>query len=583
MTFLNNSKRGSASYPDKQITALRREGKLEDAYELGIRTVADDPTKWNIGALGWVLIGLVKREARNPQSDSFQRFARELRELDIPATDELLTEHRSQALALTSDEGRRFNDKRLAARDAYQAGHYEDAISHYLELAKNGHLQDQDLFSFGWALSRAIQAILNRAKEGNFSDVPVGRAKKFLHYYFKIGLSGPELLHSIILQQALALAKEGQLEIIPFLQLWGVDSFRPEDWQRDVLEAEDSGRGAQGKKRTLPALGESVFLRAAKEAIRSQHQAGVDFVLPHLDKVADRFPDNAHLKRYQAELLHAIGRSDEARDRAVAFVRSMSREYWAWEVLGDLVPDPDIKQGCYAKALICSPKEEFIGKLRLKFAECIRRDHPAQARGEIERVVRYKQQKGQRIPKKAEELSERSWFVDAQAVEPSASFYEQFVAPADNYLVAQIPVRLAVIDRLNSDKKLFHFTVDKTADGICLFSKYNDTPEVGDVVAVRVEQVVIAGTKKTNLLTIEPSDQPAPEHLLKKFSGPVRVSNGMGFMEDGTFISPALIGASQISDGEQVKGRAIISYDKKRARWSFAALEVKVIPRVSFS
>lgn len=567
--------RHSASYPDKQITELRKAGKLEEAYDLGVRTVASDPSKWNIGALGWVLIGLVKREAKNPNSDSFSRFVRELSELDIPETDELLSEHRSQAIALATDDGREFNEKRLSARAAYQAGRYEDAISLYVDLFRDGQIHDQDLFSFGWALSRAIQEILSTSKQSSFSDIRVGRARKYLNYYFKIGLKGPELLHSIILQHALTLAKEGYLEIIPFFELWDPHAFRPEDWQRDVLISEEVGGGPKGKKRTLPALVERVLIRAAKEAIRSKHQDHVDFVLPQLEKVAERFPDNAHLKRYQAELLHVIGRNDEALEKALAFVRSMSREYWAWEILGDLVSEVDVKRGCYAKALLTSSKEEFIGNLRLKFAECIWREDPGRARGEVEHVIRCKQQQGYKIPKKAEELSNRSWFADAKPVEPSASFYEKFVAPADSYLTAQIPVQLAVVDWINDDKKFFHFIVNKSLDGICLFSKYDRTPRVGDIVAVRVESLIVEGKKKTNVLTIEPSGDSAPSHLLKQFRGHVRVSNGMGFMEDGTFISPTIITAENILDGQEVSGRAVLSYDRKKARWSFAAIEAK--------
>lgn len=131
------------------------------------------------------------------------------------------------------------------------------------------------------------------------------------------------------------------------------------------------------------------------------------------------------------------------------------------------------------------------------------------------------------------------------------------------------------MDWINDDKKFFHFIVNKSLDGICLFSKYHGTPRVGDIVAVRVESLIVEGKKKTNVLTIEPSGDSAPSHLLKQFRGHVRVSNGMGFMEDGTFISPTIITAENILDGQEVSGRAVLSYDRKKARWSFAAIEAK--------
>lgn len=546
----------------REITRIRKSGQIDEAYALGKTTRAQYPDDgWIMGAFGWCVIELVKRHANNPESEDFRRYLDELADLPVQPSDEVLHAQRERWLSMADEAGRDAE----RARQAGRSGRHEEAIAIFMQLANAGNLRDADRMSFGWELCQATQVVIKAGNGPTLAGAPIGKARRHIADYFKLGLSGPDLLHSRIAQQALVLAKAGHIKIVPLARMWNLHSFRREDHERFRT---DGGK-------TLPALSESLVNLVAKEAAASGTDADVEFVLPHVEGISEKFPDNQWLKMNRVKLLSRLGRDDDARSLAVEFVRAKSREFWAWDLLGDLMEDGATRLACYAKALTCSSDDAFTGKVRLKFAEGIADHHPGEARTEIDRVIEASRVAGYRVPAKAEELTHFGWYIHAEPREIPPTFYGRFSKPADEYLLAQLPKRLAVIDHVNHERKLFHFIVDKGVDGVAPFKTFGKAPEEGDVVRVQVDTVNGPDGARTNLLSIEESNEPIPGHLGRKFRDEVRVSNNMGFMPDGIFIPPSLIAAGRINDGEIVEGMALINFDRKKQRWGLKAAHVQ--------
>lgn len=545
----------------REITRLRKSRQIDEAYDLGKTARAQYPSDgWVMGAFGWCVIELVKRHANNPESEDFRRYLDELADLPVPPSDEVLHAQRQRWLSMADEAGREAE----RARQAGKSGRHGEAIAIFARLANAGKLRDADRTSFGWELCQATQDVIKAGNGRTLAGAPIGKARRHIADYFRLGLSGPNLLHSRIAQQALALARAGHIKIVPLARMWDLHSFRSEDHERFRT---DGGK-------TLPALSESLVNMVAKEAAASGTLPDVEFVLPHVERMSEKFPDNQWLKMNRVKLLSRLGRDDDARSLAVEFVRAKSREFWAWDLLGDLMEDGATRLACYAKALMCSSDDAFTGKVRLKFAEGIAGQHPDEARTEIDRVLEASRIAGHRMPTKAEELTRRGWYIDAEPKQIPPTFYDRFSKPADKYLLAQLPKRLAVIDHVNHERKLFHFIVDKGVDGVAPFKMFGNAPKEGQVVRVQVDTVKGPDGPRTNLLSIEQSDEPIPSHLGKKFHDEVRVSNGMGFMPDGIFISPILITQNAIQDGDTIEGIAILNYDKRRSRWGLKALRL---------
>ena len=57
---------------------------------------------------------------------------------------------------------------------------------------------------------------------------------------------------------------------------------------------------------------------------------------------------------------------------------------------------------------------------------------------------------------------------------------------------------------------MFHFIVDKGVDGVAPFKIFGGPPEEGQVVYVRVDTTKGPDGPKTNLLSIEKTDDPLP-------------------------------------------------------------------------
>lgn len=136
--------------------------------------------------------------------------------------------------------------------------------------------------------------------------------------------------------------------------------------------------------------------------------------------------------------MRGLGRVDEARARAIEFAREKTSEFWAWDLVGDLVSDDlELRRSCYAKALCCSQDDDFVGKVRLKLAALLEDSHPAEARFEVERVMSHRARAGYQIPREAQALSER-----LAAVSPAPTdrtFYSHFTDSAEALLFSHLP------------------------------------------------------------------------------------------------------------------------------------------------
>ncbi len=79
----------------KEVFAKRKSGELDEAYTLAMQLVnVQSPGEWDIKALGWCLVDLIKREARVSQSQYLSIYGQQLSALQISPSDNILTDQR---------------------------------------------------------------------------------------------------------------------------------------------------------------------------------------------------------------------------------------------------------------------------------------------------------------------------------------------------------------------------------------------------------------------------------------------------------------------------------------------------------
>lgn len=416
---------GSWNHRSKEVTELRKSGQLEAAYVLSVERTADsEADDFDRAAYAWCLIALVKQQSADGNQHKLSDYLDQLRAFEVPGTDEMLTEHREKALALAQPNRRAV----LNARNLSKQGKHEEASRIYADIHANGKLEAEDRKSWGWELFRLIKAELEGNQDDELTSPVVQRVKRHLNTHLKLGNGGPDLLHSLILRQALRLTKGDHLKLLPFLRLWNPDQFSDEDFTRQT--------GKDGK--IYPSLVEQVIQTAASEAADSDRADDRHFILPHVQAALKRFPENIWLKLNLTKLLRGLGRIDEARILAIEFAREKASEYWAWELIGDLVPnDIDLRRSCYAKALNCSQDDDFVGKVRLKFAALMEESHPAEARFEVKRIMTHRARAGYQISREAQALAER---LAAFSPNPTdRAFYSRLSDAAEALLFSHLP------------------------------------------------------------------------------------------------------------------------------------------------
>jgi hypothetical protein len=83
----------------KEVTVLRKAGKLDLAYQISLDLIAapnsDDRDR---AAYAWCLIALVKHHAADSSQQKLSEYLEQLKSFDVPANDDLLAEHRGKAL-----------------------------------------------------------------------------------------------------------------------------------------------------------------------------------------------------------------------------------------------------------------------------------------------------------------------------------------------------------------------------------------------------------------------------------------------------------------------------------------------------
>jgi hypothetical protein len=408
---------------NKEVFAKRKEGSIDEAYKLALQLMASpEADEWDRKAMGWCLVDLIKRESQAGHVEKLEYYRRQLESLQVSADDEVLQKGIRNALLLCNPNGQLINQASALSKE----GRHAQAVALYRQAGRQGSLDSQVQTNLGWDLYRHSKQLLDN------EPVDFSAIRRNLHDYLKLDSEKPSLLHTCFLQLAAKLAGHEKLNLLKFLPIWDLQHLRAEDYQRH--KAEDG--------KDYPSLAEKVIQQAGKEAAVSGDAKDLNYILPHLDTAIERFPDNVWLKLDKAKGLLGLGRHDDALTFGIAVTKAKANDYWAWELLGDIVAhtDPAAALGCYCKALCCPADDKFTGKVRLKLAQSMieAKNLPA-AKLEVETVLRQKEKEGQRIPEVAERIASQPWFASTTAQASNADYYRVHAGTAESFLLKQFP------------------------------------------------------------------------------------------------------------------------------------------------
>lgn len=294
-------------------------------------------------------------------------------------------------------------------RDLRKEGRVAEAYALGRRLVREAPSDKWTAQSFGWVLYDQLKAAAARAEQNPYRALE--EASRIVDEFRGLSLIGPDLLRSRMLGQ-LRLIK-GASHLV--FRVTGPDlnlAFLPEDFRR-----------REWKGKLYASLVERLALAVGKEAEAGDDELLSALALNLVDLAIHRcqLDESKWLIYRKGQLLGRLGRTSEAREVLIPFVRRSQREYWAWQALGGLyeAENPETALALFSRSWLECTKPEF----RLKVEEAIGRtalqvgDLPL-AKWALSLAVTTRREKGYNLSPSLVELVEQPWY---HSVSPASS------------------------------------------------------------------------------------------------------------------------------------------------------------------
>jgi hypothetical protein len=218
--------------PSTPIYALRKEGKLEEAYQLALRLYQQDSTDDDINkAFSWVLIDLCKKFISEQNLSKAQTYFNQLSSIQYEYEDEFVETIKKQIHFLKPKIDTNYSEIQKA-EELSKTGNNKEALAIFKNLISQNRLSELHHESYGWIIYRYI-----KAEESNLSSVEV---RTFLRDYMNLKNERPSMLHSMILNFALNYSKtHSDFKFYSFFLLWNPDKLRHEDLHNGYKDGKD--------------------------------------------------------------------------------------------------------------------------------------------------------------------------------------------------------------------------------------------------------------------------------------------------------------------------------------------------------
>jgi len=500
----------------KAVKELRKSGKFKEALTMAKQDLEKDPENiWNKRSIAWVYYEYLKKYNSKQEVENFIEYLCKIKSLELPA-----------------------DEKMIFDKSAYLIGKL------IYVLTKEKHI-DYNI------PNRIFECI----KDFHFTKPSEAYSYLYKHFhkYYK-----------------------NWTNYISFADWWNFDNFIPADY----LPEKSNGK-------IFLSIVERAYIAYSKKLLegeveginpyslsKSINKAKIKEFLPKLDAIIEAHPEYQYPPYLKTKLLIALGNEKEALSTFLPFAKKKRNESWVWELLADFQAEDKKKMACLCKALSLNTPNEKLVNIRQKLAEILINENKFQeAKTEIEKIISARNDKNYRIPKQITEWTKQEWYKNTQSQKDNVSFYKQYLKIAEEILFADIPEEIVVVEFVNKNKAMLNFIKDKTKHGFFKYAGLVEKPEIGDIIAVRFSGEGRDGFYKA--LSIRKITDEITCEALKQFSGNLKMkeSANFGFVDD-VFIDPKLIVKHQLNKDDLIKGKAVLSFNKKRNGWGWKAIKI---------
>ena len=500
----------------KEINELRQAGKLDEALQMANKALESEPYNiWNKRAAAWVYYDYLKKNAQPELYEAFKDNLIKIKDLQLPE-----------------------DEKMVFDNCAWQIGSLVFA------------LQNTEHVDYG-----KINELFEIIRDFNFTKP--SEAYSFIYKAFHKGY-------------------QNWSNYLTFADWWNFENLRSEDYLKEEFK---------GKK--MMSIAEQAFIAYSKKLLEGEpldpfgqqriiDKEKIQSFLPKLDSLIDKQPDYQYPPYFKAKLLLASGSDENVLSAFIPFAKQKRNDFWVWELMAEIFSeDKEIQFACYCKALSLKTPEDFLVKLRETFSEIlIEKKMYNEAKTEIQKVIATRAKHEWKLPNQIVQWKEQEWYNSAIAKKDNNDLYSKHFKQAEEILFQDIPEELIVVEFVNENKNMLNFVKSKSKFGFFNYSGNLTKPQIGDLLKVRFNGEGQGGFYK--ILTAKKADSNERTNAVKNFEGTIKVVSpqNFGFIED-IFIEPRIIERSKLNNGQQVKGRAILSFNKKKNEWGWKAIEIR--------
>ncbi len=502
---------------NKEITDLRKAGKIEEALELARQDLEKDPSNiWCKRAISWVYYEYLKKYSTISEYDNFIYFLEKLKLLELPEEDKMVFDNSAFIFI-----------KLFSAFAKKTDINYSKKIDKLFELIK----------SFNFTKSSASYSILYKS-------------------FHKVNKNWDAYLD--------------------FADWWGFDNFCEEDFKGEVFNERpqksivEQAYTAYSKKllagKTIEVNGRIVKNKIDEEKIRA--------FMPKLDAIIKKYPTYEYLLYYKAKMILLLKDSnkDEILKKFLPFAKRRRNDFWVWSFIAELLSDnKDLEFVCYCKALSLGTQEDFLVGLHQKLAEIlIEKKMYKEAKTEIENLIKIRKKNNWKIKNPIINWISQDWYKNTKQEYDNKILYSKHLQKAEEVLFQNIEEELIAVDFVNKTKKKLNFIKDKNKHGFFNYANFIDKPNIGDLLKVRF----IGNSKESyyKIATVKKVDANTESSAIRKFEGDIRINDDKTFgFVDNIFINPVLVEKNKLKNKQKIKGTAILSYNKKKNEFNWRA------------
>ena len=499
----------------KEIKELRKVGKLEEALQMASQALESEPDNiWNKRAAAWVYYDYLKKYSQPDSFDAFKENLIKIKDLELPE-----------------------DEKMVFDNCAWQIGKM------VFGLQKEKHVD-----------YKKINELIDIIKEFHFTKP--SEAYTFIYKAFHKGY-------------------KNWSNYLTFANWWNFENLRSEDYLKEEFN-----------DKKIMAIAEQAYIAYSKKLLegepdendlfglqRTINKDKIQSFLPKLDSIIDKHPDYQYPPYFKAKLLLALGNKENVLSSFLPFAKQKRNDFWVWELIAEIFSkDKDIQFACYCKALSLKTPEDFLVNLRQTFAEMlVEKQMYNEAKTEIEKVIVIREKYEWKLPNEINLWTEQDWYKSATTKKDNHDLYSTHIKKAEEILFQEIPEELIAVEFVNENKNMLNFVKDKQKFGFFNYSGHVDKPQIGNILKVRFNDEGQDGFFK--ILTAKKAESHLNIEAIKNFEGTLKIISpqNFGFIED-VFIEPKIIQEKNLTDGQPLKGKAILSFNKKKNEWGWKAI-----------